>query len=283
MKIEVTSPADQPTQGTHPLYAYTGGKPFNPAQPTVVFIHGVLNDHSVWILQSRYLAHHGWNVLAIDQAGHGRSGGRCPRSVAEASATVLALLDALGVERAALVGHSFGSLIALHTAAQAPQRVSHLAMVGTAFPMRVSPALLDSALNQPDQAIAMVNTFSHSTLAPPPSALGPGTWLYGGSAALMRRVLASNTAENVFHTGFVACDAYADGEADMAQVRCPLLLVLGERDQMTPPKAAQSLVKAAKAAGISPQVAVLPAGHSLMTEDPEGTLAALKGFLAVAP
>ena len=37
-------------------YAYTGGKAFNPAQPTVLFLHGVLNDHSVWILQSRYLA-----------------------------------------------------------------------------------------------------------------------------------------------------------------------------------------------------------------------------------
>lgn len=279
MKIEVTAGPGLPP---HPLYAYTGGKPFNPTQPTVVFIHGVLNDHSVWILQSRYLAHHGWNVLAIDQAGHGHSGGRCPRSVAEASATVLALLDALGVERAALVGHSFGSLIALHTAAQAPGRVSHLAMVGTASPMRVSPALLESALNQPDKAIAMVNTFSHSTLAPPPSALGPGTWLYGGSAALMRRVLASNTTDNVFHTGFVACDAYADGEADMARVQCPVLLVLGERDQMTPPKAAQSLVKAAKAAGLAPQVVTLPAGHALMTEDPEGTLAALKGFLAAA-
>jgi pimeloyl-ACP methyl ester carboxylesterase len=49
-----------------PLYAYTGGKTFDPQQPTVVFIHGVLNDHSVWILQSRYFANHGWNVLAID-------------------------------------------------------------------------------------------------------------------------------------------------------------------------------------------------------------------------
>lgn len=278
MKIEVSAGPGLPT---HPLYAYTGGKPFNPAQPTVVFIHGVLNDHSVWILQSRYLAHHGWNVLAIDQAGHGHSGGRCPRTVAEASATVLAMLDALGVARAALVGHSFGSLIALHTAAQAPERVSHLGLVGTASPMRVSPALLDSALNAPDKAIAMVNTFSHSTLSPPPSALGPGTWLYGGSAALMRRVLASNPAENVFHTGFVACDAYADGEADMARVRCPVQFVLGERDQMTPPKAAQSLIQAAHAAELTPRVAVLPAGHSLMTEDPEGTLAALKGLLAI--
>jgi hypothetical protein len=35
-----------------PTYCYTGGKPFDAAKPTVVFIHGVLNDHSVWILQS---------------------------------------------------------------------------------------------------------------------------------------------------------------------------------------------------------------------------------------
>jgi pimeloyl-ACP methyl ester carboxylesterase len=267
----------------HTLYAYTGGKPFNPAQPTLVFIHGVLNDHSVWILQSRFFAHHGWNVLAIDQPGHGRSGGPAPKSVADVSAAVLGMLDALGVQQAALAGHSFGSLVALHTAAHlsktAPDRVSHLVMVGTAFPMRVSPALLDASLNQPEKAIAMVNVFSHSTLSPPPSALGPGTWLYGGSAALMRRVLASNTAENVFHTGFSACDGYADGEADMAQVRCPVAFILGERDQMTPPKAAQSLVKGARATGQPVSVATLPAGHSLMTEDPEGTLAAMRAFL----
>jgi len=267
--------------GDHSLYAYTGGKPFNPAQPTAVFIHGVLNDYSVWILQSRWLAHHGWNVLAIDQPGHGRSGGVAPKSVAEASAAVLALLDALGVQQAALVGHSFGSLIALHTAATAPERVSQLVLVGTAFPMRVSPALLDASLNQPAKAIAMVNTFSHSTLAPPPSALGPGTWLYGGSAALMRRVLASNPAENVFHTGFVACNSYADGEADIAKVTCPVQFILGERDQMTPPKAAQSLIKAARAAGLTVEVATVPAGHQLMTEAPEETLAALQRVLTL--
>ena len=50
-------------------YAYTGGKTFEANKPTVVFIHGVLNDHSVWILQTRYLAHHGFNVLAVDLPG----------------------------------------------------------------------------------------------------------------------------------------------------------------------------------------------------------------------
>ena len=257
------------------IYAYTGSKDFDAAKPTVVFIHGVLGDHSVWILQSRYLAHHGWNVLAIDLPGHGKSSGEAPASVEEASAAIVALLDTAGVRQAALVGHSWGSLIALETAARAPERVSQLVMVGTAFPMRVSPALLESSVSAPMKAIDMVNTFSHSTLAPPPSALGPGTWLYGGNRALMRRVLASNPKTNVFQTGFKACDSYANGEAAITQVACPTLFVLGSADQMTPPKAAQNLVAKAKNA----KVVKLPAGHSLMTEAPEGVLQALKDFL----
>ena len=194
-------------------------------------------------------------------------------------AAVLALLDAAGVAQAALVGHSFGALIALETAAQAPERVSHLAMVGVASPMRVSPALLDSALHAPEKAIAMVNVFSHSTLAPPPSALGPGTWLYGGLRALMRRVLASNPQVNVFHTGFLACDRYAGGLDAVKQLSCPLLFVLGQVDQMTPPKAAQGLIDQARAAGKTVQVSLVPVGHHEMTEAPEGTLAALRQFL----
>lgn len=261
-------------QGT-PLYAYTGTKPFNPAQPTVVFIHGVLNDHSVWILQTRYLAHHGWNVLAIDLPGHGKSGGEPPATVQDAARTVIALLDAMGVAQAALVGHSFGSLIALQAAADAPDRVSQLVMVGTAYPMKVSPALLDASLNQPYKAIDMVNVFSHSTLAPPPSALGPGTWLHGGSRALMRRVLASNPKVNVFHTGFLACDRYDQGEQAMERVECPTLFLLGTHDQMTPPKAAQDLAAKARHG----HTVLLRAGHSLMTENPDGVLMALLRFL----
>ena len=256
-------------------YCYTGGKPFDAAKPTVVFLHGVLNDHSVWILQTRYFAHHGWNVLAPDLPGHCKSGGEPPRSVEEAADFALALLDAAGVRQAALVGHSFGSLTALAAAARAPERVSHLALVGTAFPMKVSPALLDTSLNAPEKAIAMVNTFSHSMLAPPPSSLGPGTWLYGGSRALMRRVLASNPRTNVFHTGFKACDDYRDGEAAMAQVQCPVLFVLGRQDAMTPPRAAQALQ--AKAPGA--RTVLLDAGHSLMAEAPDGVLFALRDFL----
>ena len=256
-------------------FCYTGGKPFDAAKPTVVFIHGVLNDHSVWILQTRYFAHHGWNVLAPDLPGHCRSAGEPPRSVEDAAAFVLALLDAAGVKQAALVGHSFGSLTALQAAATAPERVTHLALVGTASPMKVSPALLESSLNTPMKAIDMVNVFSHSMLAPPPSALGPGTWLYGGSKALMKRVLASNADVNLFHRGFKACDDYLGADAAIDKLKCPLRFILGRNDSMTLPKMAQPLIARAPAA----KVVTVEAGHQMMVEAPDAVLAALVDFL----
>jgi pimeloyl-ACP methyl ester carboxylesterase len=261
----------------HPTYCYTGGKPFDAAKPTAIFIHGVLGDHSVWILQTRYLAHHGWNVLALDLPGHCRSGGEPPATVEDAADFVLALMDAAGLTQAALIGHSFGSLIALEAASKAPSRVSQLVLVGIAFPMRVSPALLDASVTEPMKALEMVNVFSRATLAPPPSALGPGTWVYGASMALGRRVLASNPKVNVFYTGFKACDSYQNGLQAMARLTCPVLFVLGKTDQMTPPKAAQALIKVAS----NSKVVYLPGGHQQMNETPEEMLAALSGFLTI--
>jgi pimeloyl-ACP methyl ester carboxylesterase len=256
-------------------YCYTGGKPFDAAKPTVVFVHGVLNDHSVWALQTRYFANHGFNVLAPDLPGHCRSRGEPPRTVEEAAAFVLALLDAAGVGQASLVGHSFGSLTAMEAAARAPERVRRLAMVGTAYPMKVSAALLDGSRDDPQKAIELDNVFSHSMLAPPPSALGPGTWIYGTSRALKKRVLASNREVNLFHRGFVACDSYAGGEEAMAKVQCPVLFVLGRADAMTPPKAAAVLQARAKDA----RTVLVNGGHQMMSEAPDEVLAALKDFL----
>ena len=260
----------------HKTYAYTGGKDFNPALPTAVLIHGVLCDHSVWALQSRYLANHGWNVLAVDLPGHCKSAGAPPATVQEGALFVQHLLDALSVQQAALVGHSFGSLIALQAAANMGQRISHLAMVGTAYPMKVSQGLLDASLNEPEKALHMTNVFSRATLAPPS---GAGSWVFGASLALGRRVLASNKAVNLFHTGFNACNSYDQGLQAMAAVSCPVLMVLGEADQMTLPKNAQPLIAQAKESGVSLQVGTIPHGHHQMTESPDETLDALKRFL----
>ena len=255
MKFQLQTPNGQ----AYEAYAYTGGKAFDATKPTIVFIHGVLNDHSVWILQTRYLAHHGFNVLAIDLSGHGRSGGDAATSVEEAAQFIEALLDAADVK----------------------ERITHLALVGTAFPMKVSPALIEASLNEPMKALKMVNVFSRATLSAPPSALGPGTWVYGASMALGRRVLASNAKVNIFHRGFVACNTYANGLEAMRNVNCPVLFVLGERDQMTPPRAAKSLIDQAKAHGKDFTVVQVPMGHHQMSESPEETLNALKAFLGL--
>ncbi|MFZ4625603.1 MAG: alpha/beta fold hydrolase [Rhodoferax sp.] len=116
----------------------------------------------VWILQTRYLAHHGWNVLAVDLPGHCRSAGQPPASVEGAADFVIALMDAAGLAKAVLVGHSLGSLIVLEAAARVPGRVSQLVLVGAAFPMKVSPALLAASQSEPMKALEMVNVFSRS-------------------------------------------------------------------------------------------------------------------------
>ncbi|WP_429405041.1 alpha/beta fold hydrolase [Paraburkholderia sp. MM5482-R1] len=91
-----------------PAYAYTGGKPFDASLPTAVFIHGAEHDHSVWALQSRYFAHHGFGVLAVDLPGHRRSAGPALASIAALADWLAALLDAVGVTRAFVAGHSMG-------------------------------------------------------------------------------------------------------------------------------------------------------------------------------
>jgi pimeloyl-ACP methyl ester carboxylesterase len=176
-------------------------------------------------------------------------------SVEEAADFIGALLDAAGVQQAALVGHSWGSLIALEAAARLKERVSHLVLVGTAFPMKVSPALIEASLNEPEKALHHGQRVLAQHAGAPPSALGPGTWVYGASMALGRRVLRSNPAVNVFHRGFVACDSYANGETGHRPDHLPGAVPAGRVDQMTPPKAAQGLISKAREAGKTVQVA----------------------------
>ncbi|WP_292934421.1 alpha/beta hydrolase [Noviherbaspirillum sp.] len=256
-------------------YCYTGGKPFNPELPTVVFIHGAQNDHSVWILQTRYFAHHGFGVLALDLPGHGRSKGAPLTSVEAMADWLIALLDAAGVQQASLIGHSMGSLIALESAFRAPDRVGRLALVGTAYPMKVSDALLDASKNNEQMAIDMVNIWSHTSIAQKPSCPGPGFYVMNGSQRLMQHISRQNPAQ-VFYTDFSACNAYANGEVAAKSLASPALLVLGKRDMMTPPKATATLTKTIPQCRV---VQIDNCGHSLMAEQPDAVLDALFGFM----
>lgn len=256
------------------VYAYTGGKTFDPALPSVVFVHGAVNDHSVWTLLARWFAHHGWSVLAPDLPGHMRSAGPALRSVEAMADWLLALMEGAGVQRAALAGHSLGSLVALEAAARAPERATRLVMLGTCVPMPVPQALLDLGMSNVDAAIDRVVTFSFSTLAAKPSYPGPGVWLRNSARQLMRQVMAHGDDPLLFHTDFSACNDYRNGLDAATRVRCPAHLVLAEQDQMTLPRNAREVATTLKA-----PVHAVPGGHFLMQEQPDAVLAAMRKAL----
>lgn len=252
-------------------YAYTGGKAFDAALPTVVFCHGAQHDHSVWILQSRYLAHHGYGVLALDLPGHGRSAGPALASIGDLAEWVAAVQDAAGVSKAAIVGHSMGSLIALECAARHSNRVAKIALLAIAYPMKVSAELLDATKNDEPLAQDMVNVWSHSAYAHYPSNPGPGFWIIGENLRLMQR-----QKPGVMHVDFAACNSYARGAQAAAEVRCPALFLLARRDAMTPMRAAQDFAKLISGAKT---VVIAGSGHNMMAEKPDEVLDTLAGFL----
>ena len=262
------------TVDSREAYAYTGGKPFDPTLPCVVFVHGALNDHSVFTLLARWFAHHGHGVLAVDLPGHMRSAGPALTCVEDMADWLWALLDAADVQQAALAGHSMGSLVALEAAARQPERATRLAMLGSCVPMPVPQALLDLSLTDTAAAIHRVASFSISTWASKPSYPGPGVWLHGGSRALMHQVLAAQGDARLFHTDFSACNAYTGGLAAAERVRCPAALVLGQADQMTLPRGAREAAQRLKA-----QVHTVAAGHALMAEAPDAVLTAMRAAL----
>ncbi|TRZ65618.1 MAG: alpha/beta hydrolase [Rhodocyclaceae bacterium] len=259
-----------------PSYAYTGGKLLKPGLdatlPAVVFIHGAEIDHSCWGLQSRWFANHGWVVLAVDLPGHGRSAGAPLSSIQEIAAWIIALLDAAGIARAALVGHSMGSLAALEAAASFPERISRIALLGNATPMPVSKSLLDAARDDPTRAEGMINAWSHSAHGHIGGNSAPGIWMYGANRRLMARA-----GRAVLFNDLSACNNYAQGLENAVRVHCPALLLCGGRDQMTALKSARNLAKTLPDARLQ---VLAGTGHSMMGEQPDAVLDALRAFLA---
>jgi pimeloyl-ACP methyl ester carboxylesterase len=264
----------QLTVDGHTVNATTGGRPLDPDAPLVVFIHGAGLDRTIWVLQTRYFAAHGWSVLAVDLPGHAGSDGPALGSIEAMAQWTERLLEAAGFERAAVVGHSMGSYVGLHLAAAQPSRVTKLALLGTAAAMPVHPDLLRLAQAGDRAANELLISWSLTSSDRVGGHPTPGMWMTGNEVRLMNRI-----APGVLGVELEACRTYESAVEMAARVRCPTLLLIGQRDVMTRPSAATPLADALSDA----TTFVIPdAGHLMMVDHPDETLDHLISFLGPA-
>lgn len=254
------------------VYAHTGGREFDAAKPAALFVHGAGLDHTVWALQARYIAHHGFAVLAPDLPGHGRSDGKPLTSIEAIADWTVKLLDAVDAKTAALIGHSMGAIACLEAATRAPERVGKLILCGVAPRMAVHPDLIAAAENDPDLAREMIVDWAHGARGRIGGNRAAGLWI----AAAARRLIDGAGGSGALAADLKACDAYKNGEAAAGKAACPTLVILGAEDRMTPARAGRALAGAIEGAAL---VELKDCGHMMMVEQPDRTLDAMKQFL----
>ena len=256
--------------GGRAVFAATGGQPVRADRPAALFLHGAGMDHSVWTLPARYVAHHGGSVLAPDLPGHYKSAGPALGSIAAMAQWALRLLDAQQIEQAAIVGHSMGALIGLELARQAPGRARALVLIGFGPKMPVHPDLLDAAKRNDGQAAALIASWGFGAAGEIGGNRVPGLAMLPLGLRLLERAPAGT-----LHADLAACNAYGDAEAAVAEIRCPVLVLQGETDRMTPAKAAMAFAPKLKA-----ETRLLPnVGHMVMSEAPDAVTAAMRDFV----
>ena len=251
------------------VYVGNGSGHPGPDAESVVFVHGAGMDHTVWALPARYFARQGLRVAAVDLPGHGRSDGPPFDRIDAMAAWLGEVLDALAMPRAAVIGHSMGSLVAYRFARTMPDRCRALALLGTSAPMPVTDPLLNAAQDNHHAAIDMANTWSHSTGTLGSNA-NPGVWMLGVGERLLER-----SAPGVFHADLTACNTF-DADSAEASIRCPVLVIAGNDDLMTPARAGLDVARS------FPDARVLRldgCGHAMLNERPNEVLDALIGVV----
>lgn len=252
------------------VFASDGGRPFDAKLPVLVFLHGAGMSHSIWALQSRYFAYHGYNVLAVDLPGHARSPGPALTSIGDMADWVWRLVDAVGAKKAALVGHSMGTFIALEAAARAPQRVRALGLIATALGMPVHPELQAAADANRHLAYELVVDWGFGSRSHFGGHRPPGLWMMGAAMRILE-----HDGKGSQGGDFTACAAYEGAAAAAEKVACPTVVIAGADDRMTPPKAGRAIADKIDGA----RLVIVDCGHMMMIERPDETLDALIGTL----
>lgn len=253
------------------VHIATGGRTFNNDGEILVFIHGSGQSHLTWILQSRYFAYRGYQVLAPDFPGHGLSGGTPLDSIEAMADWIIALLDSLNVNAACLVGHSQGCLVTIDAAARYPDRVARVGLIAGALAIPVNDHLLSLSDKALSKAIQAMISWGHGPMGHMHDNTQPGHSFLGFGNQLM----AANN-QNALKNDLIACNKYKNGEDSASKIQQPALCILAEKDKMTPLKFGQQMANTL----IRGQVTVIEsAGHMLPAEFPNEVNTALRNFL----
>jgi pimeloyl-ACP methyl ester carboxylesterase len=230
--------------------------------PPLLLVHGAGGTHLHWPLALREMP--GRRVLSVDLPGHGVAPPPGERTIEGYAGCLLGLLDALGIPRVVVAGHSMGGAIALTLAIEAPGRVAGLFLVGTGARLRITPALLEASADpaRAGEVSGMVAAFSFG----PAATEGDRQAHASGVAAQPAGIL---------HGDLVACDAF-DAMERLGSVRAPASVVVGQHDRLTPPKYAAFLRERLPGAGI---LVVPGAGHMVAIEAPDAVTGAAAAFL----
>ena len=265
MRLNVNSAAKDKKEV---IFATTGGKEFNPELPAIIFLHCAGADHSIWYLQTRYFAYHGYSILAVDFPGHGRSEGEFIKSIEEMADWIPELISAAGLEQASLVGHSSGALVALECAARYSEIVSSLCLIGSAAKMPVHPLLLDASLKGDQLAYDLVTSWEHGPTGHFGNPPVPGMSLLGGAQSLL------NSAPNgALGVDLAACNNYHNGMNAASKISCPVLCLSGSQDKMSPSFEGMKLAEAIPDAKFH---IIEDCGHMVMLEKADECLRMLK-------
>jgi pimeloyl-ACP methyl ester carboxylesterase len=257
--------------GGKEVHVGTGGKPHQKGLPFVVFLHGAGNSHLTWISQTRAIAYDGYNVIAPDMPGHNLSKGDPIEGIEAQAAWYIELLSALDCEKAVLVGHSQGGLIAMEIAKQSPQLVAGIGFVATAAAIAVNDMLINMAENKQYRAISSMTSWGLG----PQSHMHENTWPGASNVFMGIEVMELNKQE-ALPRDLKACAAYDKGLETASGLTVPTLCIFADKDKMTPVKFGKALA------------AVLPdnelhiianSGHTIPHEKPREVNALLRGFL----
>jgi len=231
------------------------------ARLTMALVHGAGHNHLAWPASMRRMDD--VNVYALDLPEHGKSSGRGRDSVADYARVVYGFLDALGVERAVIAGHSMGGAIAQQFALSYPERAAGLILVATGARLRVAPAILDGMLKNYDATLDWVTRYAWGPDAPE-------------ELARLGRAQLAEASPQVAANDYAACDAF-DVIDRLGQIVAPTLVIGGTADQMTPLKYAMFLAEKIPGARLA---MIESAGHMVMLEQPEQVARHVGEFLA---